>query len=119
MEIESANSIADTIHNLYIRATSSTTSFETSLKMAHQLVALFNANELQNPGNLTRQDYLQFMLAHLIVLDTTNAKFLWKRIPELLKLSPDSDSPLELTSLWEIAKALTISDYSKVFQLIE
>lgn len=88
------------------------------MPLAHELVALFNEYEISNPGKLTQRDYQLFLLAHLIVLDTTNAKFLWKRIPQAIKESPESDQILKLSEVWQIGKALSLCDYAKSFELI-
>lgn len=87
MEIQSANSLQDTIHNLYTQAKhDQQTNFSRLLLQADQLVALFNDHELSSPkGVLSSTDYQIFLTAHLIVHDTTNAKYLWKRIPKSLK----------------------------------
>lgn len=51
---------------------------------------------------MTTGEYQQFLIAHLIVFDTINAKFLWKRIPKTVK-----DEGGSLKEISEITKCLS------------
>ena len=78
------------------------------------LVGYFNDYELSAPGGrLSATEYQQFLLAQLIVFDTINAKFLWKRIPKSLKEEPNN-----LAELWNIGNSLTMKEYAESFVLI-
>ena len=84
------------------------------IQMGEVLVGYFNDYELSAPGGrLSSNEYQQFLLAHLIVFDTVNAKFLWKRISKGLKEEPNS-----LKELWNIGKALSGKQYAEAFVLI-
>ena len=74
--------------------------------LAETLVKLFNEYEISNPGLLSLNDYQLFLLAHLSVLDTNNARFLWKRIPDQMKDKTVADNQ-PLIDVWGIGKALT------------
>jgi hypothetical protein len=54
---------------------------------------------------------------HLIILDTNNGKFLWKRIPKSLKDPKRADSE-SLIGIWEVGKALTKKQYAEAFELL-
>ena len=80
----------DTIHNIYAvhkkLEEAKSHSFKQVLKVANDAIQLFNDYEIHHPGGkLTVTEYQLFFLTHLIVLDTVNAKFLWKRIPKSMK----------------------------------
>ena len=95
---------------------------ERVISAARDLVDIFNDAELGFEP-LTPRDYQLFLLAHLIVLDTTNARFLWKRVPKSFKVGPEEGSapkPKEqvLSELWLIAKALINKQYSEAFKQI-
>ena len=64
-------------------------------------------------GRLSANEYQQFLLDKLIVFDTINAKFLWKRISKGLKEEPNN-----LKELWNIGKALSDKHYAEAFVLI-
>jgi len=84
------------------------------IQLGEVLVGYFNDYELSAPGGrLSSNEYQQFFLAHLIVFDTINAKFLWKRISKGLKEEPNS-----LKELWNIGKALSDNLYAEAFLLI-
>jgi len=86
MEIESTNAIQDTIHNLYTLSISEPVPYQRLLSSAQNLVNLFNDLELSAAvARLSPSDYQAFLLTHLILLDTVNARFLWKRIPKSFK----------------------------------
>ena len=76
------------------------------LKDAKNFVFLFNEYEISNPGQLSLYDYQLFLLTHLIVNDTNNARLLWKRIPKQLKDNKNRDNA-PLIDIWGIGKALT------------
>ena len=54
-------------------------------------------------------EYQHFLIAQLIVFDTVNARFLWKRIPKSLK--EDSSNQGLLKDIWEVGKALIGKEY--------
>ena len=84
------------------------------IQVGEVLVGYFNDYELSAPGGrLSANEYQQFLLAHLIVFDTINAKFLWKRISKGLKEGANS-----LKELWNIGKALSEKQYAEAFLLI-
>jgi len=64
-------------------------------------------------GVLSSTDYQIFLTAHLIVLDTTNAKYLWKRIPKGLKKleKPVIANNQTLNDIWSVGKSLIHKDY--------
>lgn len=90
------------------------------LESANELIELFNDKEITkaHKGYLSLEDYQQFMLTNLIVLDTTNARFLWKRIPNNIKevegAAPSINSNI-LGDIWSIGKSLTQKDFGKAF----
>ena len=86
--------------------------------MANHLVKLYNDFEINNPGQLSLNDYTQFLLAHLIVLDTTNARFLWKRIPQTFKGASSTQNQI-LTVVWQAGKSLSNKLYPEAFKEIE
>ena len=61
--------------------------------------------------------YSQFLLLEFIVLDTNNARHLWKRIPQALK-DPKKDETQRLRDIWLIGKALTKKNYGEAFKLL-
>lgn len=63
---------------------------------------------------MTSKDYCKFLLIHFILLDTTNARYLWKRLPKKLK----EDDKL-LTHLWAIGKELSKKNYPQAMTLID
>ena len=93
---------------------------EKVLLESHQLVEYFNDAELSlNP--LGAREYQLFLLAHLIVLDTVNAQFLWKRVPKALKATTEGASaptPKDsvLAEIWGVGKALTNKLYPEAFK---
>jgi hypothetical protein len=70
-----------------LRDTSSTESSGTVkiLHHANNAVFYFQEKELEAPDSLKAKDYCLFLLTHLIIFDTNNARFLWKRIPKTFK----------------------------------
>lgn len=62
--------------------------------------------------------YSIYLLMYYITLDTTNAKYLWKRIPKALK-DPKTNEGKNLAHIWEIGKALFKNEFEVVFELIE
>ena len=84
---------------------------------------LFNDYELSSSdGRLTSTDYQLFLLAHLIVLDTVNARFLWKRIPKGLKQEGNGTAPSPnsqtLNEIWGVGKALSSKEFPLAFSMI-
>lgn len=71
---------------------------------------------------LGAKEYQLFLLAHLIVLDTVNAEFLWKRVPTALKASKSegasAPTPKDqvLAEIWAVAKALSSKLYPEAFK---
>jgi hypothetical protein len=54
----------------------------------------------------------------LILLDTTNARFLWKRVPKGLKEAEGAAPPTSthiLGEIWSIGKSLTLKEFGKAF----
>lgn len=132
MEIQSANSLQDTIHNLYTRAkmhdAGEKVSMASLLSLGSDLVTLFNDHEISSPGGkLSSADYQLFLIAHLIVLDTVNARFLWKRIPKSIKeeasAAPSGTAPSPnaqtLNEIWGVTQALCSKNYPLAFSLIQ
>ena len=83
---------------------------------------LFNDAELSLEP-LGAKEYQLFLLAHLIVLDTVNAQFLWKRVPKALKVTEEGASaptPKDqvLSEIWAVAKALSNKLYPEAFKSI-
>jgi len=61
-------------------------------------------------GYLSTEEYQHFLLTHLILLDTINARFLWKRIPKGLKEVEGAAPPTSthiIGEIWSIGKSLT------------
>ena len=58
-------------------------------------------------GLLTAELYTEFLGLYLLTNDNINAKLLWKRIPENIKLTHN-----ELKALWEVGKCAWKHDYS-------
>jgi hypothetical protein len=87
-------------------------------------VELYNDKELvqAHKGGLSLEDYQRFLLTQLIVLDTTNARFLWKRIPKSLKevegAAPATNSNI-LGDIWSVGKSLTQKEFAKAFLQIK
>lgn len=82
-------------------------------------MSLFNDFEISSPGGkLSSPDYQLFLLAHLVVLDTINCKFLWKRIPKALKSEGTSQNSQVTNEIWGIARAFIKKDFSQGFTLI-
>ena len=67
---------------------------------------------------MTLSDYQHFLIAHFLVLDTTNAKYLWKRVPAHYK-DVESMPNAVLNELWEVGKLLTKQNYPDAFKLID
>ena len=85
--------------------------------MANDAIQLFNDYEIHSPGGkLTVTEYQLFLLTHLIVFDTINAKFLWKRLPKTLK---GQDGNEILNETWNIVKVLIDKEYQRAFTLTE
>ena len=111
MEIQSANQLQDTIHNLYtqskmhqerLASAAKPEPVDKLIQTGELLVSYFNDYELCAPGGrLSATEYQQFLLAQMIVFDTINAKFLWKRIPKGLKEEANN-----LKELWNIGTVL-------------
>jgi CSN8/PSMD8/EIF3K family len=77
------------------------------------LVELFNDHELSSPGGrLSLADYQLFLLAHLIVLDTVNGRYLWKRIPKAFR------DDAGLSEIWAVGQALDEKDFARAFNQI-
>lgn len=92
MEIQSANKLQDTIHNIYAlckrldEQAPKPSTYKPVISLAADAINIFNENEInQLNGRLTVSEYQLFLLTHLIAFDTINAKFLWKRIPSSFK----------------------------------
>ena len=88
MEVQSANKLQDTIHNIFAvckrldEQAPKPSAYKAVIALAVDAINIFNENEINQPsGRLTLTDYQLFLLTHLIAFDTINAKFLWKRIP--------------------------------------
>lgn len=77
------------MHNLISFASAG--KLDKAISASHQLVELFNDAEL-SAKPLGAKEYQMFLLAHLIVLDTVNAQFLWKRVPKALKATTEGAS---------------------------
>ena len=56
-------------------------------------------------------------MLHYIAQDLTNARYLWKRIPEKFKAS-GQPSAEPLSQLRSIGKSLAKRDYNQVFNLL-
>ena len=69
-------------------------------------------------GKLTQRDYSKFLLVHFIVLDTNNARYLWKRIPKKFKDEAFPDNKV-LREIWSIGKELAKKNYASALQLSE
>ena len=120
MEIQSGNRLEDTLHNL--KEFASAGSLDRVISTAKELVDLFNDAELGFEP-LTARHYQLFLITHLIVLDTTNAQFLWKRVPATFKAEPKEGSAPQpkdqvLKELWQIARALINKQYPEAFKHI-
>jgi hypothetical protein len=55
----------------------------------------------------------------LILLDTTNAKYLWRRIPKAIKDRDEQAAIHSLNDLWGVGKQLTHQNFAEAFHLIE
>ncbi len=123
MEIQSGDELQDMLHNIKEQADEGR--FEAALKTATCLVEYFNDYEIsfkEGPQfELTRREYQLFMLAQLIVSDTVNARFLWKRIPAKLKQVEEGKSAIDqiLQDIWKIAQNLSKRQYSEAFKQID
>lgn len=56
------------------------------------------------------------MVVHFLLMDVTNARFLWKRVPADTKKKPEAKP---LTDLWGLGKDLTKRDFSAAFKKLE
>lgn len=93
------------------------------METAKDLVETFNDKELiaAHKTGLSLEDYQLFLLAHLILFDLTNARFLWKRIPKSLKESGQAAPSLNtqvIQEIWAIGKSLTLKEYGAAFSQI-
>lgn len=66
-----------------------------------------------NEGSLTVEQYTKLFSAYLYSNELCAAKFLWRRVPELMK------NDLELQKVWLIGKALWTKNYTKAYELID
>lgn len=83
------------------------------LQTGAQLITYFNDYELSAiDGKLTAGEFQQFLIAQLIVFDTINARFLWKRIPKGIL---EGSSSAVLKELHEIVKGLNDKLYAESF----
>ena len=113
MEVHSGDPIKDLLHNIGALAhsiTEPTPSFSPLMESARELVELYNDQEISPPaGQLSQEEYQLFLLTQLILLDTVNAKYLWKRIPKALKegegAAPSTHAHI-LKDLWEVGSQL-------------
>lgn len=77
---------------------------------------LHNLEQLEIDGrDLTQADYETFLALYLAINDLSNAKFLWKRIPDSIKTS----EARQLMNIWEIGKSLIKGDNSAVYQVLD
>ncbi|XP_077997703.1 COP9 signalosome complex subunit 8-like [Glandiceps talaboti] len=68
--------------------------------------------ELESPGGIaTPVVYSQLLGLYLLQNDMTNAKFLWKRIPQALKVS----NP-ELNNIWMVGQKMWLREFPGVYQ---
>lgn len=58
------------------------------------------------------------MVIQLIVLDTNNAKYLWKRLPGNFRNEKHQVQHKNLSAIWQVGKALTKKNYPEAFKLI-
>ena len=87
MEVQSDNKLQDTLHNIKeYSAASVNHNYGRVISAAQDLVELYNDAEISGDSQLSSKDYQLFLIAHLILLDTVNARFLWKRIPKSFKV---------------------------------
>jgi hypothetical protein len=54
----------------------------------------------------------------LIVLDTNNAKYLWKRLPSNFRNEKFQVQHKNLSAIWAVGKALTKKNYPEAFKLV-
>jgi hypothetical protein len=84
------------------------------VEAAAEAVKIFNDLEITS-CRLSASEYQHFMICHLVLNDTTNAKFLWKRIPKGIREDPQSNPVKEL---WAVSKDLSKRDYEHAFDVI-
>ena len=95
MENQTGNQIKDLLQKLTSLSNSIVEphhSFEPLLECAAELIYLYNEKELAGQS-LSQEDYEAFLLTQFILNDTTNARYLWKRIPKSLKEAPEGAAP--------------------------
>ena len=77
-----------------------------------QRCEIIENSELDSPsGQLSVELNCELLSLYLLQNDTNNMKYLWKRIPDIIKLK----SP-ELQAIWEVGKALWKHNYSGIIQ---
>ncbi|GAQ90147.1 hypothetical protein KFL_006060010 [Klebsormidium nitens] len=82
----------------------------------HDLACILDALELEVAGSALDADwpYVLHLLGHVILQDLNSARFLWKRIPQSMKLS----NP-ELQAAWRIVQALWQHDRPEVHRALK
>lgn len=64
-------------------------------------------------GSLTAEQYTKLFAAYLYTNELCAAKFLWRRVPDAMKTTP------ELQKVWSIGKALWTKQFTQAFELID
>lgn len=62
---------------------------------------------------MTVEQYAKLFSAYLFTNELCAAKFLWRRVPEIMKNDP------ELQKVWSIGKALWTKHYTQAYELID
>ncbi|XP_006812830.1 COP9 signalosome complex subunit 8-like, partial [Saccoglossus kowalevskii] len=72
------------------------------------------SQELESPGGVaTPAVYSKLLALYLLKNDMTNAKFLWKRIPQPIKVGTP-----ELNDIWRIGQKMWLREFPSVYQLL-
>lgn len=78
------------------------------------LAKKLECQELESPtGRASAQVYGQLLAIYLLFNDLTSAKFLWKRIPNEIKVVNK-----ELSVIWTVGKLMWKKNYSEIYKTI-
>lgn len=69
-----------------------------------------NCEQTELDGLATAETYAQLLAVYLLQNDLSNAKFLWKRIPEDVKMNAN-----ELQKIWNVGCKMWLKDYSGIY----
>uniref|UniRef100_H2YNC3 COP9 signalosome complex subunit 8 n=1 Tax=Ciona savignyi TaxID=51511 RepID=H2YNC3_CIOSA len=88
--------------------------FDSQSQLLEERVSRLEESELESSqGKLSLEQYSELLSLYICSHDLLNARLLWKRIPDNIKVSS------ELKAIWEVGKAAWLSDYQAMHVAVQ